>query len=84
VRSESIDQPELEKIIIENRLTWHPPAEGATAYDDSPKGYRRYAHTENGVSPVAIPGTPGGQYVGMVSSTTRRPATVPIPGPTPR
>ena len=65
VRSESIDQPELDKIGIENRLTWHPPVEGATPYDDSPKGYRRYAHTENGVSPVAIPGTPGGQYVGM-------------------
>ena len=27
------------------------------------KGYQRYAVTESGVSPMAIPGTPGGQYV---------------------
>lgn len=27
-----------------------------------PDGYRRYAITESGISPMAIPGTPGGQY----------------------
>lgn len=65
VRTESIDTPDLANLKIENRLRWTPPAEGAVPYDESGKGFLRYALTETGVSPVAIPGTPGGQYVGM-------------------
>lgn len=65
VRTESIPIPDLAHLHVENRATWTPPAGGAEAYDESGAGYRRYARTETGVSPVAIPGTPGGQYVAM-------------------
>ena len=65
VRTESVRMPDLSNLHVENRLTWTPPAGGATPYDESGAGYRRYAQTESGVSPVSIPGTPGGQYVGM-------------------
>lgn len=34
-------------------------------FDESEAGYLRYQLTETGVSPMAIPGTPGGQYVAM-------------------
>jgi len=37
----------------------------AAAYDEGAEGYRRYRITGDGVSPMAIPGTPGGQYVAM-------------------
>ncbi|MBY0430089.1 MAG: 2-oxoacid:acceptor oxidoreductase subunit alpha [Rhodospirillales bacterium] len=37
-------------------------AERLTAKGDL-EGYKRYAVTESGVSPMAIPGTPGGEYV---------------------
>jgi 2-oxoglutarate ferredoxin oxidoreductase subunit alpha len=72
VRSESIPTPDLANLHIENRLTWTPPAEGATAFGESEGAYKRYAITETGISPVAIPGTPGGQYVGMGLEHTER------------
>jgi 2-oxoglutarate ferredoxin oxidoreductase subunit alpha len=37
----------------------------ARAYDESDSGYLRYRITESGISPMSIPGTPGGQYVAM-------------------
>jgi 2-oxoacid:acceptor oxidoreductase, alpha subunit len=39
--------------------------------------YQRYALTDSGVSPMAIPGTPGGQYVadGLEHSVTGRPSS---------
>ncbi len=39
--------------------------DAAIPFDESESGYRRYRLTEDGVSPMAIPGTPGGQYVAM-------------------
>ena len=72
VRSESIPMPDLASLQIENRLTWTPPAEGATAFGENEGAYKRYAMTETGISPVAIPGTPGGQYVGMGLEHTER------------
>ena len=40
-------------------------------------GYRRYAITESGISPMSIPGTPGGQYTadGLEHSTAGTPST---------
>ncbi|HVG95984.1 MAG TPA: 2-oxoacid:acceptor oxidoreductase subunit alpha [Chloroflexota bacterium] len=41
-------------------------ANGAAApYQEGDAGYLRYELTESGVSPMSIPGTPGGQYVAM-------------------
>lgn len=37
----------------------------ALPYDESENGYLRYKLFEDGISPMAIPGTPGGQYVAM-------------------
>ncbi|MBI3974000.1 MAG: 2-oxoacid:acceptor oxidoreductase subunit alpha [Chloroflexi bacterium] len=74
VRTESIKKPDLSKITIEHRLTWQPGTNGhgngqangaAKPYDESEDGYRRYKLTQDGISPMAIPGTEGGQYVAM-------------------
>jgi 2-oxoglutarate ferredoxin oxidoreductase subunit alpha len=48
-----VDAPESAAIALP-RLAAAEPGEG----------YRRYALTESGVSPVAVPGTPGGAYTG--------------------
>jgi 2-oxoglutarate/2-oxoacid ferredoxin oxidoreductase subunit alpha len=40
-----------------------PPS--AAPYSEGDSGYLRYSLTESGVSPMSIPGTPGGQYVAM-------------------
>ena len=34
-------------------------------FDESDAGYLRYKLTDSGISPMALPGTPGGQYVAM-------------------
>ena len=81
VRTESIKKPDLTTITFEHRLTWAPQRNGRTGhgdghagggeaaeplpYDESTNGYLRYKLTDTGVSPMAIPGTPGGQYVAM-------------------
>ncbi len=46
-------------------------ADRQAAYDDK-HGYLRYEITESGVSPMSIPGTPGGQYVAMGLEHTER------------
>lgn len=52
------------------------PTERLTAPADS-QGYRRYAVTNSGVSPMAIPGTPGTMYTaeGLEHSPLGRPST---------
>jgi 2-oxoglutarate/2-oxoacid ferredoxin oxidoreductase subunit alpha len=80
VRTEAIQKPDLSKIKLEHRLTWEPGANGdqgqngkangvpaaeALPYDEGEGGYLRYKLNETGISPMAIPGTPGGQYVAM-------------------
>ncbi|MBI2862375.1 MAG: 2-oxoacid:acceptor oxidoreductase subunit alpha, partial [Chloroflexi bacterium] len=49
-RTESIDWPDVSKIAVENRLT----VDG-----EASEGYARYALTETGISPTAIPGHEG-------------------------
>jgi len=80
VRTEAIPKPDLTAVKLEHRLTWEPRTngtsgengpnehsseDGATPFSDGEDGYLRYRLTETGVSPMAIPGTPGGQYVSM-------------------
>lgn len=38
------------------------PAGGRQVVDRAPPDYRRYALTDSGISPMTVPGTPGGQY----------------------
>jgi len=68
VRTESIPRPDLSQVNIVNRRTFayrdagdgHEPGYDASS---GPEHYLRYQLTADGVSPMAIPGTPGGAYV---------------------
>src|ERR1043166_2644014 len=68
VRTESIPRPDLSRVKVVNRRAFayrdDDPAHGH-GYDASsgPERYLRYQITQDGVSPMAIPGTPGGAYV---------------------
>jgi 2-oxoglutarate ferredoxin oxidoreductase subunit alpha len=64
VRTESIPKPDLSKVNIANRRTfaYNDETEGYDA-SSGPERYLRYQITADGVSPMAIPGTPGGAYV---------------------
>jgi 2-oxoglutarate/2-oxoacid ferredoxin oxidoreductase subunit alpha len=68
VRTESIPKPDLAGVKIVNRRTFAYRETGtgqAPGYDaaSGPERYLRYEITPDGVSPMAIPGTPGGAYV---------------------
>jgi 2-oxoglutarate/2-oxoacid ferredoxin oxidoreductase subunit alpha len=70
VRTESIPAPDLAKVRVVNRRTFayanSRDGEGnGLGYDaaSGPEQYLRYQITEDGVSPMAIPGTSGGAYV---------------------
>lgn len=64
VRSESIPRPNLEEIDVVDRLLFSENGKGAAAGNGSMNGeYNRYVLTENGVSPMSIPGQAGGQYI---------------------
>lgn len=53
-RTEAVPMPDLGKVAVIDRLQPTP---------EQLKDYSRYRITENGISPMAIPGTPGGMYV---------------------
>jgi len=69
VRTESIPRPDLSTVKVVNRRTFAYRDDGdpehGHGYDASsgPERYLRYVITADGVSPMAIPGTPGGAYV---------------------
>jgi 2-oxoglutarate ferredoxin oxidoreductase subunit alpha len=71
VRVVTIPPFDLDKVKIEPRLVWQPNGtehgtNGANGNGKSngsgTREYLRYKLTDNGVSPMALPGTPGGQY----------------------
>lgn len=55
-RLETVDRPDLTQISVEERTR---PADPRSIFDDSAERYRRYALTASGVSPMAVPGSPG-------------------------
>jgi 2-oxoglutarate/2-oxoacid ferredoxin oxidoreductase subunit alpha len=64
VRSESVPVPDLSALEVVSRETYAPNGNGANgAAPGIESGYKRYKLTESGISPMAIPGTEGGQYV---------------------
>ncbi len=83
VRTESIPTPDFAGVKIVNRLTPQQHAENGTNGTNGvapvvpgiESGYKRYELTENGVSPMAIPGMEGGQYVatGLEHNESGRP-----------
>jgi 2-oxoglutarate ferredoxin oxidoreductase subunit alpha len=60
VRTESIPRPDLAELRIVNRARFEGNGRGIPAAEGR---YLRYEYTDSGVSPVAVPGTEGGQYV---------------------
>ncbi len=64
-RTECIRRPDLSRVEV-----W-----GREMFQTNGDGYKRYVFSETGVSPMAIPGTPGGNYVatGLEHSETGRP-----------
>jgi 2-oxoglutarate ferredoxin oxidoreductase subunit alpha len=80
VRSESIPTPDLSQFEIVNRLGIHTHdlngengAGGVGIGIES--GYKRYQFTDSGISPMAVPGQDGGQYVatGLEHNESGRP-----------
>ncbi|MCY4437287.1 MAG: 2-oxoacid:acceptor oxidoreductase subunit alpha [Chloroflexi bacterium] len=66
VRSESIPRPDLNEVAVIDRLLFSENGNGVGVVDEggSMNGeYHRYVLTENGVSPMAVPGQAGGQYI---------------------
>ncbi len=59
VRVVTIPPFDLSKVKLETRLLWHPSSNGNGADGED---YLRYKMTESGISPMSLPGMPGGQY----------------------
>lgn len=74
IRTQGIKRPDLSKIKLVNRLTFQSSAEG-----NGGKRFERYALTESGISPMAIPGQVGGGYVatGLEHDETSAPIYTP-------
>jgi 2-oxoglutarate ferredoxin oxidoreductase subunit alpha len=79
VRTESIPTPNLADHPIVNRLGMNGQAKNGNGANGVglgiESGYKRYALTESGVSPMAAPGQDGGQYVatGLEHNESGRP-----------
>lgn len=58
VRSESVPRPILNEVKVVDRLLFSENGNGRMNGE-----YNRYVLTENGVSPMSIPGQEGGQYI---------------------
>jgi 2-oxoglutarate ferredoxin oxidoreductase subunit alpha len=71
-RNECIPKPDLKKVKVFDRRV-HRDGEGNS-------NYLRYQYTQDGVSPMALPGTPGGAYVatGLEHSEAGRPRYDPV------
>ncbi|MBA2447145.1 MAG: 2-oxoacid:acceptor oxidoreductase subunit alpha [Chloroflexi bacterium] len=76
VRNESIPRPDASKLELTDRERYAGNGHEGPGIES---GYRRYQLTESGISPMAIPGTEGGQYVatGLEHNEVGRPRTDP-------
>src|SRR5919199_3273741 len=78
MRMEAIPKPDVSRIEIIDRELFQPNGQGGNgngAVHPAEGGYLRYAPSANGVSPMSLPGMPGGQYVatGLEHNETGRP-----------
>lgn len=67
VRMVTIPPFDLERVKLEPRLLWDPNSVPHNGNGTSPKAggereYLRYKLTDDGISPMSLPGMPGGQY----------------------
>jgi 2-oxoglutarate/2-oxoacid ferredoxin oxidoreductase subunit alpha len=58
-RISSVPRLDASRVPVENRFAFTPGAEGAEGAEGS---YLRFRMTEDGISPAALPGTPGGMF----------------------
>lgn len=59
-RLETVDRPDLSQIEVEDRAKPSGDVTGPSALNgDDPNRYHRYKLTEDGISPMAVPGAPG-------------------------
>ncbi|MDP3064597.1 MAG: 2-oxoacid:acceptor oxidoreductase subunit alpha [Chloroflexota bacterium] len=54
-RTETMAMPDVDQLAIEDRLL--------ADKESLSNGFKRFAYTETGISPMSIPGMPGGEYV---------------------
>jgi 2-oxoglutarate ferredoxin oxidoreductase subunit alpha len=77
MRMEAVTKPQLEGLEVINRELYQPNGNGNGNGSIHPAegGYLRYAPSDNGVSPMSLPGMAGGQYVatGLEHNETGRP-----------
>lgn len=67
VRAVTIPPFDMNRIHLEPRLLWDPASvshsgNGATPNGHGEREFLRYKVTEDGISPMSLPGMPGGQY----------------------
>src|SRR5262249_52815136 len=78
MRMEAVTKPDVEKVEIVNRELFSPNGSGhgnGVPVHPEEGGFLRYAPTPTGVSPMSLPGMPGGQYTatGLEHNETGRP-----------
>jgi 2-oxoglutarate ferredoxin oxidoreductase subunit alpha len=80
MRMEAITKPDVNAVEVVDRELFEPNGQGGNgngggAVHPAEGGYLRYAPSANGVSPMSLPGMPGGQYVatGLEHNETGRP-----------
>jgi 2-oxoglutarate ferredoxin oxidoreductase subunit alpha len=86
MRMEAVTKPDVNAVEVVNRQLFEPNGtngngnghangNGSASVHPAEGGYLRYAPSENGVSPMSLPGMPGGQYVatGLEHNETGRP-----------
>jgi 2-oxoglutarate ferredoxin oxidoreductase subunit alpha len=71
------DQNLAQSTVLIPQPEYRLPEIGKRQVADQSEGYKRYALTESGVSPMAIPGSPGTAYVadGLEHTETGKPST---------
>lgn len=84
VRVVTLPPFEMERVKLEPRLLWDPKSIGAGGNGAGPnrsgeREYLRYKVTEDGISPMSLPGMPGGQYTaeGLEKSESGAPIYTP-------
>jgi 2-oxoglutarate/2-oxoacid ferredoxin oxidoreductase subunit alpha len=83
MRMEAVTKPDVNATEVWERELFHP--NGSNGSNGAPLhpeegGFRRYAQTDTGVSPMSLPGMPGGQYTatGLEHNDTGRPRYDPV------